>query len=336
MKPRAAIALTGAAALLSGCIAAAVPIAAGGAVARNELNKRNRAKQEARAGAVELQTERARETMRGLEGARPLPVTELPAGNAVRTDLTALPAPDGSLPGAPAVRAEAAAASIQGYQSLWSYAATRLAARKEGPGAPSVILTADATLEAPGFEPCGERPPAVIIDLDESPETMADPDARWLRWRGDGSDSLIAAPGAAETLAALRREGVTVIFSSYRAPDSAPAVTAVLDRLGLGPAEPGRTLFLRGGDNGESASDDATRRAIARNHCVIALVGDELGEFSDLFDTPATHGNAATETLVASLWGAGWFMLPSPIRAIAGTTPSPAASVPPLPASGVR
>ena len=47
------------------------------------------------------------------------------------------------------------------------------------------------------------------------------------------------------------------------------------------------------------------------------MVGDQLGDFTDLFnaaDTPvAVRRNSVGGTLLAPLWGAGWFMLPNPV-----------------------
>lgn len=347
---RAAAALAGAA-LLSGCVAAAaIPLAAGGLIARNEMRGDGQRKAPKRKGAAapadaRPQTAQAREWMERFEGRqlRPvegtLPPPSGPAspvsaidsampGKVVMTGLTALPAP-GSPPVSPpaaetaAISAESAAFSLQAYQALWSYLAAKAAARAAGTPLSSVVLAAGSSFDAPSFVPCGAKPLAVIFDLDETPTSnpampSRDPDARWRRWRGDGSDLLVAAPGAADGIAAARREGLTVIFSSGRSPESAPAVLGVLAQLGFGRAELGKTLYLRGGSDRFEA-DDAVRQAIASHYCVVAIVGDSLGEFSDLFDplTPAgdTRRNAATETMLAPLWGAGWFMLPNPVYA---------------------
>ncbi len=213
---------------------------------------------------------------------------------------------------------EAAAYSLQAYQALWSHISVQLAARKSGAPVQSVVLAPGATLEAPRYLPCEQRPLAIILDLDEN-AGQPDPATRWRRWRGDGTDSLIAAPGAVEGIEAARREGVKVFFSSGRLQAEAPGVAALIERLGFGAYTPGVTLFLRG-EAEASRSGDSVRQEIASTHCVIALVGDSLGEFSGLFDTAGNVGRrptAVTETMVAPLWGAGWFLLPNPVRSIA-------------------
>lgn len=235
---------------------------------------------------------------------------------------------------------EAAAYSLQAYQALWRHLDAQVAERKRGGAVRSVVLAADATLDSPRYATCGQKPLAVIFDLDENADVgvngTIDPDARWRRWNGDGSDQVIAVPGAVEGVEAARREGVTVIFTSDRRREGAAGVIALMARLGFGALESGRTLHLRG-DLENPAADDPLRQSIAQNYCVIALVGDSLGEFSDLFEAQggaARAPTAATETMVAPLWGAGWFLLPNPVRSTVKPAPAqpPAAAATPAPA----
>ena len=53
--------------------------------------------------------------------------------------------------------------------------------------------------------------------------------------------------------------------------------------VGLGPARHGETLFLQG-DVAPGSAKDPRRAAIAERYCVIAMAGDQLGDFSDLFN----------------------------------------------------
>ena len=55
---------------------------------------------------------------------------------------------------------------------------------------------------------------------------------------------------------------------------------------------------------------------IAARYCVIAMGGDQLGDFSDLFNTiksPAERRAATLDGPIAALWGQGWFVLPNPV-----------------------
>jgi len=120
-------------------------------------------------------------------------------------------------------------------------------------------------------------------------------------------------PGAAEALAAARREGITVVFNSNRSIATAAQTQAALEAAGLGPAVLGDTLWLKEGESGK----DARRWKIAERYCVVAMAGDQLGDFSDLFNASAlsvrARRNSAGETMISQLWGAGWFMLPNPV-----------------------
>lgn len=325
------IALAGAAcALLSGCAAAmiAAPIAAGAGVVRAAGNGEERAE---------------RRQVRRQAAPKPGQVVTAPDGSKVQiTGLTALPPPDGTTattaPPASAALApevqylygsgEAAALSIQAYQALWNFLKVEIGYRRDKSQIRSVLLSPGSTLENPKFDLCGKRPLAVVLDVDETAllnlgyeaDSAArggapyDP-GRWTRFEQTGADKVTAVPGAAEALAAARREGITVVFNSNRSAASAAQTQAAIEGAGLGPAALFDTLWLRG--EGEPGGKDARRQKIAQRYCVVAMAGDQLGDFSDLFNAPElsvrARRNSAGETMIAQLWGAGWFMLPNPV-----------------------
>ncbi|ATY34797.1 acid phosphatase [Sphingomonas psychrotolerans] len=222
---------------------------------------------------------------------------------------------------------EAAALSLQAYQALWNYLKVEIGYRRDKSQIRSVVLTPGSTLDNPRFETCGKRPLAVVLDIDETALLNLGYErdeaasgggydaARWSRWEQTGADKVAAVPGAAEALAAARREGFTVIFNSNRSAASAAQTAAALDHAGLGPAALFDTLWLRG--EGEPSGKDSRRQKIAGRYCIVAMAGDQLGDFSDLFNAPdasiAARRNTVGGTLLAPLWGAGWFMLPNPV-----------------------
>ncbi|URW74408.1 acid phosphatase [Sphingomonas donggukensis] len=251
---------------------------------------------------------------------------------------------------------EASAGSIQAYRALQRYLADIVTYGKKG-AARQVVLSDGASLNAPQFEPCGPKPLAVVLDIDETAVLNLGYEAdaarrgesydaaRWSRWEQSGADKVVAVPGAKMALDAARAAGITVIFNSNRLAENAAATEAALAHAGLGPAKHGTTLWLKGDDGGGSGKDDR-RWAIASGYCVIALVGDQLGDFSDLFNearlAPSTRRALAGSPALAALWGNGWFMLPNPVygTALKGsadeifphdmrwTDPGPAATAP--------
>lgn len=303
---RALLTLGAAGLLCGGCVAAAIPIVAGGSIAGKRILGRDKPEPAPQPVAAATSAPVA---------ATPDDVTPTfatPEARALTAQLQASAA--ASAQGS----AESAAASLQAYQSLWVYVERQVAARKAGGTVNGVVLAEGASLDAPRYVPCDAKPFAILFDLDES--AGSDPDARYRRWFGDGSDQVSAVPGAVEGIDALRREGVQAIFTSARRPSDGKAAAALLARLGFGELSPGKTLVLRGGD--PAVAGDQVRRTVAAGYCVIAIVGDALGDFSDTFDAgdAARRPAAATETMVAPLWGAGWFLLPNPVRSTATPT----------------
>lgn len=229
---------------------------------------------------------------------------------------------------------EAAAASRQTYAALVRYVQQYQRDRMTLRRMPlQAVLTPGATLAEPGQLPC-TGPAAVVFDVDETVLLntgyeysdarggLSYDATRWERWERSDGRATQAVPGAVEALAALRAAGATVVFNSNRNAATARFTEAALDRAGLGPAKHGETLFLKGDTPGGSAKD-ARRAMIAKRYCVVALVGDQLGDFSDLFNAglkPAERRAAANAPAIASLWGNGWFVLPNPVygTALAG------------------
>jgi 5'-nucleotidase (lipoprotein e(P4) family) len=219
---------------------------------------------------------------------------------------------------------EAAALSIAVFRALADHGAAQAARRPEA----SVILTADSTLDAPSFVPCGDKPLAAVFDVDETLIANVGYEqyevasgkpydkAVWAIWERTGAEKVTAIPGAVSAVNALRRAGVTVIFNTNRVSEYAAQTAAAIKFAGLGEAVHGETLFLKGDDASGSAKD-GRRAVIAARYCVVALGGDQLGDFSDLFNQEGmtVKGRRAevASGWATQLWGKGWFLLPNPV-----------------------
>ena len=226
---------------------------------------------------------------------------------------------------------EAAALARQAYAGI---AARGIAAARHRPRR-SVVLDPVASLDAPTFAGCGRKPLAAVFDADETAiynlgieEAVARApvqpfdEAQWDRWERTGAGSVVAVPGAPEAFAALRRAGVTVIVNTNRSAANAAGTIAALRAAGLGEFRLGDTLYLK--PTGAGSAKDPRRAAIARRYCVVAIAGDQLGDFSDLFNAhlPVDRRRAAVlSPQIAGLWGNGWFILPNPVygTAVGGT-----------------
>lgn len=218
---------------------------------------------------------------------------------------------------------EAAALSEQAYNALVDH--VRLTLRSNDP-ARSAILAPGATLDDPRTLPCGDKPPAAVFDMDETAvlnlgyeydqaRTHAPSTAeRWMRWERTGADRVAAVPGAARAFDELRRLGVTVVINTNRDAETAAETERALAVAGLGAFHHGETLFLKG-DVDTRPGKDSRRAEIARRFCVIAMGGDQLGDFTDLFAGPSTSERRAAvmSPALQGFFGRFWFVLPNPV-----------------------
>ncbi|MGY4398306.1 5'-nucleotidase (lipoprotein e(P4) family) [Sphingomonas sp. UYAg733] len=218
---------------------------------------------------------------------------------------------------------EGAAISAQAWRALVNY----VGSEARGDSANSAVLARDATLAAPRWIPCGTKPRAAVFDVDETVllnlgfeyNDAARPapydEARWQAWEKTGATQVAAVPGAVEALNDLRKMGVTVVFNSNRSAGNAAQTAAAITGAGLGSAVHGETLFLAG-DDATGSKKDGRRATIAAKYCVVAMGGDQLGDFSDLFNAglaPAPRRAAVMSGAISAKWGAGWFVLPNPV-----------------------
>ncbi|EDL49123.1 5'-nucleotidase, lipoprotein e(P4) family [Erythrobacter sp. SD-21] len=222
---------------------------------------------------------------------------------------------------------EAAGASIQAWRGLADYAVARSRERRVPQ---SVAMGVGGVVAAPQLCSDGEtiKPLAVVFDVDEtvllntgyeywvaatgnsySRET-------WKLWEETGASYIRPVPGAVTGLRRLREAGITPVFNTNRqySPEGAAKAIAA---AGLGEAVHRETLFLRGDDGVDSGDKDGRRALIAERYCVIALAGDNLGDFADIFNDDnlpaAERRELAARGDLAQLWGNGWFVLPNPV-----------------------
>ena len=223
--------------------------------------------------------------------------------------------------------AEAAAQQRQTYLELANFLIAKSSDRAVGHPVKSVVLAPGATLDHPVFAQCGDKPLAVVLDADETAilnygfegdqvlHGSYDP-ARWNAWERTGQGKVEPVPGVLDALEVARHSGITVIINSNRLAANADATAATLKQAGLGMFKHLDTLWLQG-DAGGGSGKDARRWAISARYCVIAQVGDQLGDFTDLFNDPALsleQRRAAIGTPdFEIMWGEGWFMLPNPV-----------------------
>lgn len=225
---------------------------------------------------------------------------------------------------------EAAGVSIQTWRMLADYG-ERIA---KGPRPTTSVvmgLPGSTSSVGVGITNCtnndgSSKPLAMVFDVDETvilnqgyEHFLATGNAyssdSWRVWEETGSRHVSAVPGAAEGLRRLREAGIVPVFNTNRqfSPEGAARAIAA---AGLGETVHGDTLFLRGDDGVDTSGKDGRRALIAGKYCIIALAGDNLGDFADIFNDktlPVQQRRAlAARDPLAQLWGNGWFALPNP------------------------
>lgn len=220
--------------------------------------------------------------------------------------------------------AEGGASGLQVYRMFRDFALKAAKPSKRT----GVVVSANTSPTAPTFVQCEKKRPAVVLDVDETVlqnlgvmQVFAkdgkdfDP-AVWSRWERSGAGKAAAVPGVVAALNDLRKAGITVIFNTNRSSKNPAGSEATLVAEGAGPAKHLETLFLMGDVDGLPGKD-GRRTLIASRYCVVAMAGDQMGDFWDAFNATALsvreRRTMATTGPLSKLWGNGWFLLPNPV-----------------------
>lgn len=302
MSPRRsllALGALGSALWLPGCVAAVIPLAAGslmasssrindGAGARPPLAAR--VEPVAAPGASLAQPE---SVFSVVPGALPAPSAGLAAETASSEALSAAraPLPPRTSDGLTVLRGSVLPPPTGSGFIVEGFLAH---ARDQAERDPALSPRESALLAEPGaLRPqrmdCGNRPPAVILDLDPGKESF------------DPLAPAASNPRLAEALAELRARDVTVFWTSHLGDGFADSLRSVLAQTGLDPQGQDRLLLLRSLDQRKH-----TRRTeIAQTHCVVAMLGDERADFDELFHY-LRQPEAALQ--LDAMLGNGWFL----------------------------
>lgn len=281
--------------MLQGCIAAiaAIPLAAMGTMATK--------------GREEIREERERRF-----AARLSTNLTTEADSIASEGDNAVTARGSSIGGATASPGLSAIDAMRGpssYAPMTTFALGQLERRAAGQALTSAVLAGNADIRNPRFTPCGNLPPAVLIDLDDKTlgpnPALADPGALV---------PLTPEPGLAGELARLRAAGVAVLWMSDHPFDVDQAIYARLQAAGLDPA--GRDPVYARMVQADRKHD--RRQEVASRYCVLAVVGDTRTDAEESYDYLLRPELAAP---LEPMWGAGWFILPLPLHGGTALTP---------------
>lgn len=166
----------------------------------------------------------------------------------------------------------------------------------------------------------GSKPTAVVFDIDEtvldnSPfeaKLMADSqnysDSAWMAW--SARCEARALPGAAEFISYARELGVEVFFISNRIEQERERTLKNLAEAGM--AVDSTHLLLYDLSKKTSCKDER-RAAVSANYEIILFVGDNLGDYTSLFDRRDSSLALGLADSLRNDFGRKFIVLPNPM-----------------------
>ena len=191
----------------------------------------------------------------------------------------------------------------------------------------------------PGQQDVAGKPPAIILDVDETvvsnakyQETLlATPYSRYGHFDWMRNNEAVPVRGAAEMVRAAKAAGVEVFFVTNRACESfadatgdCPYEQVTIEDLREAGIETDADHVLMAWERPAWNKEKLNRREyLARSYRVIMLFGDDYGDFVHCTRAkplpPCTEAatrasrHAALDTY-AGYWGNGWYVLPNPMH----------------------
>lgn len=160
------------------------------------------------------------------------------------------------------------------------------------------------------------KPPAVVVDIDETVLDNSPHQARlittgqafpafWDDWieRADAR----ALPGAVEFLRFADSSGVAVFYVSNRDSKALRATARNLERYGFPQLTPERILL-----RAKESSKSGRRADIARQYDVLLLIGDNLNDFSEVFEGTLPAERSLDAERMRDQFGKRFIVLPNP------------------------
>jgi 5'-nucleotidase (lipoprotein e(P4) family) len=165
------------------------------------------------------------------------------------------------------------------------------------------------------------KPRAVIVDLDETildnsrfegmlPQKRVNYNQKdWTEWINRAEAS--AVPGSVEFLRYAASRGVTVFYITNRNDSQKQGTATNLKRLGF-PNVNDQTLLVQ--TDLKNSTKEPRRQKVGSRFRIVLLMGDDLNDFSDVFENSKTiESRAAAADRYKSEFGRRFIMLPNPM-----------------------
>lgn len=159
---------------------------------------------------------------------------------------------------------------------------------------------------------------AIVTDLDETildnsyseadmlKRNMSFSDSSWKRWVN--TSSATAVPGSVAFLQYAKQKGANIFYISNRSLVEIGATLTNMRNLQLPDADSAHLLFY----NTES-SKEQRRQTVQKTHKIFMLIGDNLNDFSRIFEKGSISERFAQTNLTQNDWGRTFIVLPNVI-----------------------
>ena len=160
------------------------------------------------------------------------------------------------------------------------------------------------------------KPTAIVTDIDEtvldnSPYTVHQSlrnlgysDSSWMGWTSKTACDTV--PGALSFLQYAKSKGVSIFYITNRLEKERESTLKNLQKWNFPDATEGHLLLKN-----ESSGKEPRRQLVMRTHEILLLCGDNLSDFSSLFDNkPYAERNAQVENN-AAMFGSKFIVLPN-------------------------
>lgn len=159
---------------------------------------------------------------------------------------------------------------------------------------------------------------AIITDLDETiidnsyleakqiKEGKEYSSARWKEWVN--MSAATGVPGAVEFLQWAASRNITIFYISNRSVSDVKPTLANLIKLQLPNADEEHMLFLSA-----ESTKEPRRQIVAKNYKIVMLMGDNLNDFTNLFEKKSIDDRKTETDKVKDEWGKKFIVLPNAI-----------------------
>ncbi|MCD2423184.1 5'-nucleotidase, lipoprotein e(P4) family [Niabella pedocola] len=174
-------------------------------------------------------------------------------------------------------------------------------------------MSLDHSLQAPA----SGKPPAIITDIDEtfldnSPYAVRqaaagqDYDSKtWQEWTAKGIAQPL--PGSVDFFNYAAAKGVTIFYITNRGEQERSGTMANLKKYNYPFADSAHLILLQG-----ESSKEKRRQSVAEQYSILLLLGDNLADFSGLWDKKTTEERLQQVTENAAAFGTRFILLPNP------------------------